>query len=37
MRENKTLYIYILQHISEKTGYFNTGFAFLQYKNANQY
>jgi len=33
----QNFYIFFFCNISEKTGYFNTGFAFLQCKNANQY
>ena len=33
MHENKTFFFYVLT----KTGYFNTGFVSLQYKNTNRY
>jgi len=46
MHENKTFYFFIFYflffifyflYVLTKTGYFNTGFVSLQYKNTNQY
>ena len=36
MHENKTFLKYFI-YVLTKTGYFNTGFVSLQYKNTNQY
>ena len=37
MHENKTFLIYFIFYVLTKTGYFNTGFVSLQYKNTNRY
>jgi hypothetical protein len=35
--KTRLFFIDIFCNISKKIGYFNIGFVFLQYKNANQY
>ena len=37
MQENKIFFLIFFFNISEKTGYFNTRFLSLRYKNKNQY
>jgi hypothetical protein len=37
MHENKIFLIYFIFYVLTKTGYFNTGFVSLQYKNTNRY
>ena len=37
MHENKTFLTYFSFYVLTKTGYFNIGFVFLQYKNTTKY